>query len=348
MRRALVIRFSSLGDLILTLPSLEYLISTGVEVHVLTKESFLPLFEVFGKKVNVRLISNHATFLELVQKTLKLRQYQYDVVYDLHRNLRSFIVGLILRRPVRRVRKFRAKELVLYLFHGRIYRFLKLKAIDRRQAALNTVGAPTTFKGDQALLQHLPPPAETVQTWAQNFPRGYVCIARESAWQQKEWPIERFIEVARKLHKDGFGIVWVGLKKIPKEAIFSGSLDLTANLSLAQVAGVLKGAKLLFCNDSGLMHLSEAVGTPVMAVFGPTSLELGFAPRLEGSAIIQRDLWCRPCSKTGRWCIRPFHRWKCLDEVSVAQTYEVLQKSAISSKVPAGTALSTEDSRSST
>ena len=92
-------------------------------------------------------------------------------------------------------------------------------------------------------------------------------------------------------------------------------------LSLAELTTVLKQARLLVCNDSGLMHLAERVGTSAVSIFGPTSPELGFAPVLPKSRMVQTDLWCRPCSKTGKYCFRIQNHHKCLSDITVPMVF---------------------------
>lgn len=260
----------------------------------------------------------------------ELRREDFDFVFDLHRNLRSWVVTACLKKPFARISKFRFRELVLYFFRKGGYRVFFQSSLDRSREALRVVGGTAlppgqqTNPGARAAVGVLPAIADVRLTQA--FGSGFVCIAAESAWPQKEWSIERFIEVAHWVAERGLGVVWLGLRPLPEAAKFSGALDLTAKLSLEQVAAVLAQAKVLVCNDSGLMHLSEAAGTPVVAVFGPTSRELGFAPRMERSVIVEKNLWCRPCSKTGRFCIRLFERRKCLTDISVRDVVDALER----------------------
>jgi heptosyltransferase-2 len=118
------------------------------------------------------------------------------------------------------------------------------------------------------------------------------------------------------LRLKNFGIVWVGLRSIPIEIKQPTDIDLSGATDIKSVAWVLSQMRLLVCNDSGLMHLAEACGVPVVGIFGPTSKELGFAPSLKKSRIVEKDLWCRPCSKTGRACLRLTDRYKCLNLIS--------------------------------
>lgn len=344
MRRVLVIRFSSLGDILLTFPSLSYLASQDCEIHYLTKESFRPLVEMAVPAVSangpaprliVHTISNHASLGELLAKVRALKMLQFDIVLDLHRNLRSRIASLIIGSRFARVWKFRIKELFLFVFRAGAFRALGLGPISRpgESVRVAALGLGSARLADEAwarvarssLLESLDAREGVVGQISGKFANGYVCVAAESAWAQKQWPVERFIAVAKRAAARGVGVVWIGLRDVPKEAHFEGAADLTRQLSLYEVALVLKRARTLVCNDSGLMHLSEAVGTPVVAIFGPTTRELGFAPRLSNSRIVEAELWCRPCSKTGRLCIRPFARRKCLTDVSEDSVWSAVE-----------------------
>ena len=316
-KRSLIIRFSSLGDIIQTFPSADYLLSGDREVHYLTKNAFRPLLETYGLSATIHTIPDHASFGELIQKARELRALSFDEVYDLHRNIRSRLVTFLLGGMYRRIKKYRFKEFILFIFRRKIYSIIWNAPLNRPAEAMRIVGGDAIVPGKR--LKSLPPLPGSVLKIADKFKSGYVCIAPESIWREKEWPIARFVDVAKSVQALGFGIIWVGVRPLPSEAKLSGSVDLTGKTSLSEVASVLGEARLLLTNDSGLMHLAEAAGTRVVAIFGPTSLELGFGPRLKESRVVEAELWCRPCSKTGRWCFRPINRRKCLSEVSVAQ-----------------------------
>jgi heptosyltransferase-2 len=105
-------------------------------------------------------------------------------------------------------------------------------------------------------------------------------------------------------------------------------VDLAGRLSIIESAAVIRRASLLVTNDSGLMHAADALDTPLAAVFGPTSRELGFYPLGGRSRVVEKkDLDCRPCTLHGdKKCFRGHHR--CMEEVSaeevVAAAREVL------------------------
>ena len=80
----------------------------------------------------------------------------------------------------------------------------------------------------------------------------------------------------------------------------TAGLDLTGKLNLEETAGLLKEAQVLITGDSAPLHLAEALGTPVVALFGPTVREFGFTPFLENSVLLEKELNCRPCSAHGK------------------------------------------------
>ncbi|MBI3542915.1 MAG: glycosyltransferase family 9 protein, partial [Deltaproteobacteria bacterium] len=313
-----------------TLGSVEHLVATGHEVHYLTKESFVPILKLYGGPIQIHSISAHASLRELTAKAGELKQYDFSAVYDLHRNLRSRVVTWLLGAPFRRVRKFRARELVLFVLRRKMFLRLYGAALDRAGECLELVraerGAGAMTPAVRPVLRQLPAAAVgSAHGVLGALGERYVCIAPESAWPQKEWPFGRFVELARRLRASGLGVVWLGMKgKLADAEAGPGVVDLFGKTTLSEAAVVLRGAALLVCNDSGLMHLAEAVGTPVVAVFGPTSRELGFAPSLPGSKIVDADLWCRPCSKTGRLCFRPINRRRCLSDISVERLFEAV------------------------
>ena len=92
--------------------------------------------------------------------------------------------------------------------------------------------------------------------------------------------------------------------------------DIAGQTSLMETAAVLRRARAFIGNDSGLMHLAEAVGVPVIGLFGPTVDAFGYFPALEGSKVIERELDCRPCSRNGsRPC--PRGTQECLIDIPV-------------------------------
>jgi heptosyltransferase-2 len=135
-------------------------------------------------------------------------------------------------------------------------------------------------------------------------------LAPGARWDTKRWPPERFAALVGDFRRRTAAAIRVFLG--PREAgWFPGSalaaaLDRLAGVEivreqpLAAVARGLAGCAVTLTNDSGLLHLSEAVGTPVVALFGPTVRAFGYVPTLTASRLLEIELGCRPCSRNGR------------------------------------------------
>ena len=328
IRRILVIRFSALGDILLTLPALHLLREqSGVEIHYLTKENFVEVVKMSGAADQVHSISSHATLSELKLKIIDLNVLGFDTVLDLHNNIRSRIVSSKLksgRTRVLRITKHRILEALLFIFRARMFQnFFETNRLSRLRESLSLVaqamgGAEKAQNSEKATLQYLPELSSDLLSKLPDRSGKTVCVSMESAWKQKEWEATKFRSLIERMAKRGFNIVLLGTQRkdfdLPK-----GVIDFRGMTNIGQAAAVLKNAKLLICNDSGLMHLAEAVGTPVVGIFGPTSREVGFSPRLQQSVMAEAALWCRPCSKTGRLCFRLTDRRKCLRLVEVQE-----------------------------
>jgi heptosyltransferase-2 len=158
-------------------------------------------------------------------------------------------------------------------------------------------------------------------------PQHWVAFCSDTAWTTKQWPEERFHAVARQLKaaQPSLKILWLGLDRSTSLDADVCDEDGRGVSELPHLKKLLGRCSVLLCNDTGMMHLAEDQGVPVAAIFGPTTRELGFGPRLSQSQIIERPLWCRPCSKNGRMCHRfGDDKQACLKAVTVEDTLRVL------------------------
>ena len=102
-------------------------------------------------------------------------------------------------------------------------------------------------------------------------------------------------------------------------------LDLTGRLGLLETGALIDRSQLLLCNDSGLMHMAAALSTPIVAVFGPTTRELGFYPYRSEAEILASDLPCRPCHHLGSArCPKGHHR--CMKDVTAGEVIEAAMR----------------------
>ncbi len=160
--------------------------------------------------------------------------------------------------------------------------------------------------------------------------RTLIAVAPGSIWFTKRWPIEYYKELTQKLTDANFGIVLIGSadeKEICEEAMPSkNAVNLAGELTILQSAAAIDKCDLTICNDSGVLHISNAMETDVFAFFGPTVKSIGYFPYRENDFVFEREMDCRPCgSHGGKTC--PLGHHKCMREILPDEVFEkVLEK----------------------
>ncbi len=330
-RDILVVRFGSLGDLCLLGWALARLADRlGGEnrrVTLVTKSAFAPLMEhVRGIHRVVPLPGSGAG--DVVRLAGELRGRSWDLVIDAHNVLRGHLLfGMMRRRPERRLAKDTAARLTFMEFGHRGNR-LDRTMHDRFEELTAGLAAGRENRGET-----LPPLASLTANRTDQSAPDILGFAPGAQWDTKRWPEEHFVALLRMRLRDHPGPVriflgpreenWFDGGSLARAVRDSGQTEIIRDRSLAEVATLLSECRQLVTNDSGLLHVAEAVGTPVLAIFGPTVREFGYYPVLAGSRVLERPLDCRPCSRNGK---RPCHRGDlaCLRDIPPAEAYAVL------------------------
>lgn len=180
----------------------------------------------------------------------------------------------------------------------------------------------------------LPLDAPAVPEWAsmrvlENKPDGHtVFLAPGSVWNTKRWTESGYVGLAHLLKARNFSVVLVGSRdERPLCENIAGQVRGVENrageTTLTELVELLSTGVAMVCNDSGAMHAASAAGLPTVAVFGPTTLHLGFRPWNTNSAVVQRDLDCRPCGKHGaERC--PLGTHECMTKITSEDVYSAL------------------------
>jgi heptosyltransferase-2 len=300
--KIVVIRFSSLGDCTLLCPFLDHLKSHGAtEIAVVTKRAYIELFAAVRAVDRIVAIDDKAGWRGLAQVVRSLRNRGYRVI-DAHNNWRSRVVARGLGGSAARIRKYYRERVGLILFKRRS----EIPTVSARYSALGErLGFPrmaTAAGGIQV-------PKKTIDAVGARLPRTgskIVAMAPGSRWPMKQWGVEKFAAVARRITDEyNCHIVLLGDREDEEvaERVSSGLGSNVTNLAgrtgILEAAAAIQHAIAFIGNDSGLMHVAEAVGVPVVAVFGPTVEAFGYYPSLAASKVIERDIGCRPCSRNG-------------------------------------------------
>lgn len=190
-------------------------------------------------------------------------------------------------------------------------------------------------------LHLLPEVRQRVQRWTEG-PGELIALHLGAGFESKQLPIETFVEVARLLYERGEQrvIVLIGgpneraLAERFKELYTGPVIDAVGKTSLQETAAILERCRLFIGNDSGPMHLAAAVGTPVVACFGP-SLPSEYGPFAVPHRIVETELWCRPCDHVH--CVQPEERkYLCMTSIQAAQVVRAAQELLEATQVPEG------------
>ena len=299
--RILVVRFSSLGDCVLLCPLLDHLKRAGArEVVVLTKRAYANLFAAATGVDRIVAIDASTAPTHLWRMAGEFRD-GYTVL-DAHASGRSRLVAACAGHVDARIAKHTRERLGLIVFK----RPASLPTMLERYARL-AAGAglevPVLSPGGIAVPE---PSARDAASAMGDAP--FVAVSPGSRWPAKQW--NGFDRMCAALARE-CNILLVGderdraVARPIADALGERCLDLTGRARLMETAAHVARCRAFVGNDSGLMHLAEAVGVPVVALFGPTVREFGYFPSLPRSRTIERAIACRPCSRNGSTpCLR--------------------------------------------
>ncbi|MFT2008905.1 glycosyltransferase family 9 protein [Pontibacter sp. 13R65] len=318
MPKILILRFSSIGDIVLTTPVIRCVKQQvpGAEVHFCTKQGFRAMLESNPYVDKVHVLQN--SLKELVQQ---LQSENFDFVIDLHNNLRTRIIKFRLGKPSKSFNKLNYEKWLMVNFKQN--RLPDVHIVDRYLAAAALLGVQDDGQGldyyipakDEVELKSLPEP----------FRQGYVAFAIGAQHYTKRLPTERIIALCQRLQRP---VMLLGGKEdaVAGEEIAasfkSGEAGATViynacgKYNLNQSASLVRQAVQVVSHDTGLMHIAAAFGKNIISVWGNTIPEFGMYPyRTEFQVLEVQGLSCRPCSKIG-YSRCPKGHFKCMRDIS--------------------------------
>ena len=326
MLRVLCVRFSSIGDVLLTTPLVRALHRRhpDAELYFVTKRAMAPLVLENPKLDKVIELEPNARITDLAGRLRALRPTHG---LDLHGSLRSAALRLLVpcqwsgysKRKLARTALIAAK-INMYGKHVPVPAryFEAARALD-----VQPDGGPPEF--------FLAPAArERVARWLGE--RGLdghplAALAPGAAHATKRWPLRHWRALAEQLRGMGYGLVAVGGagdRQLAGE-LGPGVPNAAGEFTLQETGACLARATVLVSGDTGVMHMATGVGTRVVALFGPTVEPFGFFPYASRAEVLERDLSCRPCSAMGtERCPLGHHR--CLEEIFPDQVVAAVQR----------------------
>lgn len=322
--KILILRFSSLGDILLATPVLSALKQRYPDciIEWVVKDNFQQaLSTTLINKIHT--FHDNKSFNDLVNE---LKHNSYDLVFDLHRNFKSWLI----RRCFKNVFCYEKRELKRFFLVWLKKRYSTLPVPVMYFQALIKAGINIPSKWDLLFEINLNNEIAVMKKIAladQNF----LAFAPGASYFTKRWPQNYFAQLAELLN-DEFSLVLLG-NGTTDDAICSSIasvspkiINLSSRLLFSETAVVLKNCKMLISNDSGILHLAECFKTPVVAFFGSTTEELGFFPYSTSFKVLEnKDLKCRPCSHFGRKKC-PRKHFDCMHSIKPEIAYKEVKK----------------------
>jgi len=337
----LLIRFSSLGDLVLTTPIYRELrkVYPNSRLTLLTSEGFGRVLENNPHLDEIIYHHRKETRNDLEKLIDQLRLQKFDLIYDIHNSLRSRWIGWQLKRHAPKPehwlieKRTLARELQIrfgwaQFFNGKSQREQWLEPLRRHHTgALSTKTELFPSVADKNYVK-----AWLNQNDLQDKP--FVCIGASASFPLKCWPLQNFKKLIENIIQSGISVVLVGTNgEIETEELaeyFRGSQNVfcaAGMFTILQSAALLEMANAVVANDTSIIHLAEAMRTPSIALFGPTVKEFGYAPMLAQSRLMETDLAlrCRPCSRTGKGTCKNRQQQICMYSISTQKVWDAAQ-----------------------
>jgi ADP-heptose:LPS heptosyltransferase len=299
--KILVVRFSSIGDIVLTTPVIRCIKNQvpNAEIHFLTKENFIELIEL-----NPNIHKIHSIKKTINECLSDLKKEKFDFLVDLHNNVRTLSLKRKLAVSSAAFPKLNVAKWILVNFKWN--KLPQKHVVERYFEAVKSLKVENDNKACDFFLQ----PSDEVDVLSQFFVahKSYVSLAIGAQYATKRIPLEKLIEICDSIQ---FPILLLGgnMDAELAEQLILGSKNqkiysACGKLTIRQSASVLKQSAVLLTNDTGLMHIASCFQTPTISVWGSTVPALGMYPyfpqKKEAFSIHEvMNLSCRPCSKIG-------------------------------------------------
>ena len=297
--KILIIRFSSIGDIVLTTPVIRCLKQQlNAEIHFITKKQFSSLLSDNPSIDKLLFLEDN-----LMQTIKTLKAENYDYIIDLHHNLRTFFIKLFLQKKTYSFKKLNIEKWLYVNF--KINKLPKKHIVDRYLATCQKLGITNDNKGLDFFIH----PSNELKIEEQlQIKTPYLVWVIGAKQNTKQFPIHKIITTLNSPDFPNIPIVLVGGKEdiansniIIENCGSKNIVNTCGKYNLQQSASILKQAKLVVTNDTGMMHIAAAFQKPIISIWGNTVPAFGMYPYISTNSIITEinNLACRPCSKLG-------------------------------------------------
>ncbi len=315
-KKILVIRFSSIGDIVLTSPVLRCLHRQEYEIHFLVKEKFYPVIKNYPYVQHVHRVHQHPA--EILDT---LTHENFDFVADLQNNWKSKWLCRKLKRPYRTFPKLNVLKW-LVVWTKQKWLLPNIHIVDRYFKAIQPLNVFNDNKGLDFFIDE-----KNINNFIKDLSlQHYIILVPGGSYYTKQIPVSKIEEILRQ-HPDKKFIA-IGdnadREKIhPLTKQYSHLQNLCGKTNLDESAYLIQHSQCVITSDTGMMHIAAAFKKKILSLWGNTIPEFGMYPYMpgKGSKIIEnKKLWCRPCSKLGySYC--PLLHFKCMNDLKINKEY---------------------------
>ena len=309
--KILILRFSSIGDIVLTTPVIRCLKKQlNCEIHYATKKSFVSILE--PNPYIDKIIPLEDSFKNFIKP---LKDEKYDFIIDLHHNLRTARIKLALGVKSKSFDKLNTAKWKMVKFKKNTLPDIHI--VDRYMETVINLGVKNDDEGLDYFLKE-------EDTYKESLPNSYEVYAIGGQHNTKKMPVKKIIEYCNKLNVP---VLLLGGKEDSRagEEIEKASIhttNLCGKTSLGNSAWIIKNSKKAHTHDTGMMHIAAAFNKPIVSIWGNTIPAFGMYPYFkenrepEGTKTLEvQGLKCRPCSKIGfETC--PKRHFKCMNDIT--------------------------------
>jgi ADP-heptose:LPS heptosyltransferase len=314
--KVLVIRFSSIGDIILTTPILRCIKQQlkDVELHFITKQQFISVIEN-----NPYVDKFHTINQSLAEIIPQLKKENYDYIIDLHHNARTLKLKIALGKKSFSFNKLNWQKFLIV--HFKKNKLPQQHIVDRYFEAAANIDVKNDDRGLDYFINDKDE-IDIVSSLPALFHNDYHALVVGGSYFTKQIPLNKLKEICA---ISSLPLILLGGKddaKIAEQVYQSHKnkvLNLCGKLNLNQSASIIQQANKVITSDTGLMHIAAAYKKDIISLWGNTIPEFGMGPYLAGknSQVLEvTNLSCRPCSKLGyKKC--PKGHFKCMNEIQL-------------------------------
>jgi len=314
VKKILIVRFSSIGDIILTTPVIRCVKNQlpGVELHYVTKSAFRSIVEG-----NPYLDKVHSFDKDVEEVYANLKAENFDLIVDLHNNLRSLRLKKHLKAKSSTFRKLNVAKFLAVNFKW----MSVLPSVHIVQRYLDTV-KPIGVNNDGQGLDFFIPEKELINVSSLYFggvTTKYIALVIGGSYTTKKIPSHKILEIAGKAK---LPVLLLGGPEDREQGDdlvkqHPGLINTCGHFSLNQSASLVQQAEWVITSDTGLMHVAAAFHKKIISVWGNTIPEFGmdpYKPDIRNQVLQVENLKCRPCSKLG-YAKCPLGHFKCMNEI---------------------------------